>query len=99
MDATRLTATVNVYARDVAEALVPIFRAADGPQRLRWYERLGFSVVGEHRFDDGLPLYLFLRRGDIYLHLRSTPATPGQARSSTSTSTTSIRSPTSSTSK
>ena len=35
----------------------------------RWYERLGFAVVGEHRFADGLPLYLFLRRGDIYLHL------------------------------
>jgi len=46
----------------VAEALVPIFRVADGYATSR-------SVVGEHRFADGLPLYLFLRRGDIYLHL------------------------------
>jgi catechol 2,3-dioxygenase-like lactoylglutathione lyase family enzyme len=53
----------------VAEALVPIFRVADGYAASQWYERLGFSVVGEHRFADGLPLYLFLRRGDINLHL------------------------------
>ena len=57
------------YARHVAEALVPIFRVADGYATSRWYERLGFSVVGEHRFADGLPLYLFLQRGDIALHL------------------------------
>ena len=25
--------------------------------------------MGEHRFAEGLPLYLFLRRGDIHLHL------------------------------
>jgi hypothetical protein len=53
----------------VAEQLVPIFRVADGGAAARWYERLGFSVIGEHRFADGLPLYLFLRRGDVYLHL------------------------------
>ncbi len=53
----------------MAEALVPIFRVADGYATSRWYERLGFSVVGEHRFADGLPLYLFLQRGDIALHL------------------------------
>ena len=53
----------------MAEALVPIFRVADGYAASHWYERLGFSVVGEHRFADDLPLYLFLRRGDINLHL------------------------------
>jgi hypothetical protein len=53
----------------VAEALVPIFRVVDGYATSRWYERLGFSVVGEHRFAEGLPLYLFLRRGDVQLHL------------------------------
>ena len=51
------------------EELVPIFRVGDGQAAARWYERLGFSVVGEHRFAEGLPLYLFLRRGDIHLHL------------------------------
>jgi hypothetical protein len=53
----------------VPEVLVPIFRVADGYASARWYGRLGFSVMGEHRFADGLPLYLFLQRGDAYLHL------------------------------
>jgi hypothetical protein len=53
----------------VPEVLVPIFRVAEGYASARWYERLGFSVTGEHRFADGLPLYLFLQRGDVYLHL------------------------------
>jgi catechol 2,3-dioxygenase-like lactoylglutathione lyase family enzyme len=51
------------------EELVPIFRVADARATARWYERLGFSLVGEHRFADGLPLYAFLRRGDVNLHL------------------------------
>ena len=41
----------------VTELLVPIFRVADGGAAARWYERLGFSVVGEHRFAEGLPLF------------------------------------------
>jgi catechol 2,3-dioxygenase-like lactoylglutathione lyase family enzyme len=53
----------------VAEQLVPIFRVADGHAAAEWYRRLGFSVEGEHRFAPGLPLYLYLRRGDMWLHL------------------------------
>jgi hypothetical protein len=53
----------------MAEKLVPIFRVADGRVAAGWYRRLGFDVVGEHRFTPDLPLYLFLRRGDEYLHL------------------------------
>jgi catechol 2,3-dioxygenase-like lactoylglutathione lyase family enzyme len=53
----------------MAEKLVPIFRVADGRAAAAWYERLGFRVVGEHRFAPDLPLYLFLQRGDEYLHL------------------------------
>jgi catechol 2,3-dioxygenase-like lactoylglutathione lyase family enzyme len=53
----------------VAEELVPIFRVSDGDAAAEWYERLGFVVVGEHRFTPGLPRYLFLRRGDQHLHL------------------------------
>lgn len=53
----------------MAEQLVPIFRVADGRAAATWYERLGFEVVGEHRFEPHLPLYLFLRRGDVALHL------------------------------
>jgi catechol 2,3-dioxygenase-like lactoylglutathione lyase family enzyme len=53
----------------MAEALVPIFRVADGHAAAEWYRRLGFTVDGEHRFELHLPLYLFLRRGDVWLHL------------------------------
>lgn len=40
--------------------MVPIFRVADGASTAAWYERLGFELVGEHRFAPDLPLYLFL---------------------------------------
>lgn len=53
----------------MAEQLIPIFRVADGVETAAWYARLGFEVEGEHRFAPGLPLYLFLRRGDVRLHL------------------------------
>lgn len=48
---------------------MPIFRVADGRAAAGWYERLGFTVEGEHRFSPDLPLYLYLRRGDCWLHL------------------------------
>jgi hypothetical protein len=53
----------------MAESLVPIFRVADGHAAAGWYGRLGFTVEGEHRFAPDLPLYLYLRRGDSWLHL------------------------------
>lgn len=54
----------------MAETIVPILRVADGHAAADWYARLGFAVVGEHRFAPDLPLYLFLRRGaDVFLHL------------------------------
>jgi hypothetical protein len=53
----------------MADELVPVFRVEDGREAAAWYERLGFVVTGEHRFEPGLPLYLFLRRGDVRLHL------------------------------
>lgn len=51
------------------EELVPIFRVNDGYATAQWYVRLGFTVEGEHRFAPTLPLYLFLRRGNVRLHL------------------------------
>lgn len=53
----------------VAEAIVPIFRVSNAKESARWYERLGFEVVGEHRFAPNLPLFLFLKRGDVDLYL------------------------------
>lgn len=49
--------------------MVPIFRVADARAAARWYERWGFDVVGEHRFAPDLPLYLFLERKGVELHL------------------------------
>ena len=51
------------------EELVPIFYVKDGAVTAQWYARLGFDIEGEHRFEPFLPLYLFLRRGDVRLHL------------------------------
>jgi len=53
----------------MAEELVPIFRVKDAQKTAQWYARLGFEVEGEHRFAPGMPLYLFLKRGNIRLHL------------------------------
>lgn len=53
----------------MAEKLIPILRVADAETTAGWYERLGFKIAGRHRFADGLPLYMFLERGDIELHL------------------------------
>ncbi len=53
----------------MAEELVPILHVKDGHETARWYARLGFVIEGEHRFEPGLPLYLFLRRGATALHL------------------------------
>lgn len=51
------------------EELVPIFHVAVGLQTAKWYERLGFELEGQHQFGPGMPLYLFLRRRHIHLHL------------------------------
>lgn len=51
------------------EEMVPIFRVMDGYKTAEWYARLGFEVTGEHRFAPQMPVYLFLQRGDIHLHL------------------------------
>ncbi|HUW02229.1 MAG TPA: glyoxalase superfamily protein [Acidimicrobiales bacterium] len=63
----------------MAEILVPIFRVTDAAETARWYERWGFEVVGEHRFGPDFPLYLFLERNGVQLHLSEHvgDATPG----------------------
>lgn len=53
----------------MAEELIPIFRVTDGHATAGWYARLGFEIVGEHRFAPDLPLYLFLERNGVSLHL------------------------------
>jgi len=53
----------------MTEELVPILYVRDGQAAAKWYGRLGFEIEGEHRFAPGMPLYLFLRRGGVALHL------------------------------
>jgi catechol 2,3-dioxygenase-like lactoylglutathione lyase family enzyme len=53
----------------MAEAIIPIFRVSDANESAGWYQRLGFEVVGEHRFAPNLPLFLFLKRGEVELYL------------------------------
>lgn len=53
----------------MTELLVPILFVKDGKASAEWYRRLGFEIEGEHRFAPGLPLYLFLRRGTLAIHL------------------------------
>ena len=34
----------------MAEEMVPVFRVTDAASTARWYARMGYRVVGEHRF-------------------------------------------------
>lgn len=61
----------------MSEQLVPVFRVSDARATANWYARLGFELEGEHRFAPHMPIYAFLRRGDIRLHLTEHP---GDAR-------------------
>lgn len=53
----------------MAEVIVPIFRVENAREVAGWYARLGFEKLDEHQFEPGFPLYVFLQRGDVYLHL------------------------------
>ena len=61
---------LGIYSNHMPpEEIVPIFHAKNAQETAKWYGRLGFKGDSEHRFAPGLPLYLFLSRGDIHLHL------------------------------
>ena len=53
----------------MGEEMIPVFRVVDAMRTAAWYRRLGFSIVGEHRFAPDLPLYLYLERNGVHLHL------------------------------
>jgi len=58
----------------------PVLRSFDEAKAREFYvDFLGFSVEGEHRFHPGAPLYLFLVRDGVELHLSEHfgDATPG----------------------
>ena len=48
----------------------PVFRIFDEQKAREFYvDFLGFSVEWEHRFEDGLPLYMEVCRDDCTIHL------------------------------
>ncbi len=48
----------------------PVFRVFDESKAKEFYvDFLGFKVEWEHRFEDGLPLYFEVSRGDVKIHL------------------------------
>lgn len=50
--------------------IAPVLRVRDAEAATAWYERLGFAEEWRHRFEDGMPLYVGLRRLDgARLHL------------------------------
>ncbi len=52
------------------ERVVPVLRIFDVDKAREFYvDYLGFTVDWEHRFDEGLPLYMQVSRGSLVLHL------------------------------
>ena len=44
-------------------------RITDVDRAVAWYARLGFRLVGEQRDGPDMPAYVFVARGDVWLHL------------------------------
>lgn len=53
----------------MSEQAVPILRVTDARTAVRWYRRLGFTQVWEHRFEPGLPAFVEITRGPVSLFL------------------------------
>lgn len=50
--------------------VTPVLRIFDEYKAREFYvDFLGFTIEWEHRFEEGLPLYMYISRGDIALHL------------------------------
>ena len=61
---------------------IPVLRIFDEAKAREFYvDFLGFSVDWEHRFEEGMPLYMGVSRGGSILHLSEHhgDATPGGA--------------------
>jgi len=53
----------------MSDEMVPIFRVEDAHAAAAFYERVGFTLEGTHQFEPDFPIYAFLRRGNVQLHL------------------------------
>ena len=58
----------------------PVLRVADAAASVQWYRRIGFETIFEHRFADGMPAHVGIRRDDAVIHLSEhTGDSPGPA--------------------
>jgi hypothetical protein len=48
---------------------IPILRVANAEVAVSWYQRLGFVKEWEHRFEDGMPAFVSIARGNAHLFL------------------------------
>src|SRR5712692_10806502 len=48
---------------------IPILRVADADVSVSWYRRLGFDKEWAHRFEDGMPAFVSVARGEARLFL------------------------------
>jgi hypothetical protein len=53
----------------VTTDVIPVLRVSNAADSLRWYRRLGFELVFEHRFEPHLPVYAGIRRDGAQIHL------------------------------
>ncbi len=49
--------------------VVPILRVANAAAAVAWYSVIGFEQIFEHRFADGMPAYVGIRRDSAEIHL------------------------------
>lgn len=49
--------------------VVPVLRVADAAASVEWYRQIGFQQEFEHRFGDGMPAYVGIRRDQAVIHL------------------------------
>ena len=48
---------------------MPVLHVEDAGRAVLWYERLGFRKEWEHQFEQGLPCFVSIARGDVRLYL------------------------------
>jgi catechol 2,3-dioxygenase-like lactoylglutathione lyase family enzyme len=75
-----LAQTIKEHGAVQISGAIPLIRIFSEEKAREFYvDFLGFSIEWEHRFEDDLPLYAQIRRGELVIHLTGHhgDATPG----------------------